>query len=55
MRWWAFILSYPWCLIPLRWKDGDLKEIADKVWTLKAKILTLKDEIWALKVLKAFS
>ena len=26
--------------------DGDLKGIADKVWTLEAKIRTLKDEIW---------
>ena len=29
----------------------DLKGIADKVWTLKAKILT-KDEIWTLTFLK---
>ena len=28
------------------------KGIADKVWTLKAEILTLNDEIWTLKVLK---
>ena len=30
----------------------DLEGVADKVWTLKAKILTLKDEIWTLKVLE---
>ena len=29
--------------------------MADKVWTLKAKILTLKDEIWTLNVLKQLS
>ena len=33
-------------------EDGNLKGIADKVWTLKTKILTLKDEIWTLNVLK---
>ena len=49
VRRWAFILG---STVPDPLKNGNLKGIADMVWTLRAKILTFKDEIWTFNVSK---